>query len=73
MFKKKEVEIIITAEEFGAFGTAIATEVGIFGNKFEFKVRRGDGYIVTIIGITDEVDRFISKFEMAKRGYSIAL
>lgn len=73
MFEKKEVEIVITAEEFGAFITAIMTEVGIFGHKFTFDVKRGDGYVISIAGITDEVDSFLKDFEIAKRGYSIAL
>lgn len=73
MFEKKEVIITITAEDFRAIGTAIMTEVGVFGHKFTFEVRRGGGYNISISGITDEVDKFLKAFEMAKRGYSIAL
>lgn len=73
MFKKKEVTFEIKAEDFEAFGIAVMTEVGLFGNKFDFKVSRGDGYNITVIGLADEVDSFIKSFETAKRGYSIAL
>lgn len=73
MFEKKEVEIVITAEEFGAFITAIMTEVGIFGHKFTFDVKKGDGYVISITGLTDEVDWFVDEFERSKRGYNVAL